>query len=1601
MLIEGLTNALEEMVWTSIETDYQDDGLRARLRLAVEGPEYAKLPALDWERVPHPASMRYPSHPDAMKLIAHAGWGAMLDALVNGRFEKIAGVFSQLFDPQPGQAPGQPDVQPEQPGVPARDAAEWSLPGQLTRVNPGQRPADGEWGDIYRLSPGEGLPELTVEVMKSGRFARSGGPVDDALRAAALGAPERDDGWILQHAPGTSPEQLDALRRALTPAYLGQLKEEAEVVARPLPDPGITVPLTPGITLQNTSDGAGLAAGRLAGIRPWQPGLTGLTLHVGAPGDVAAGRPVPTRRDVVGLLRSVRRKLQPAQVMLSFPVEDGQRWADTLQRPVLVPVAELTAAGRAVLRDESGAEVPAMVRGLTYAPARPGAAPRPPQVLYRAVFTWLDLETVRAGAGIRRLPGTAGGSDHFIQMTKTGPLLSKGRADDAALAAADAAQPPPGRWYLHLHPTADPAVTAAVKAAIRRDTLYLRMTERPMEAAATAPAVPSASGRPPATDAPAPAPAAAGTRGGGGLGLSRHVVLAPFDAGRHGAGAGYGRTAELEVGLRGGGDGSPPRSPGTVIPAADPDQLPGSGPAHGPPFSPARLSEDLHGVGAGDALTAGQIATVRALPGEPADILAGLGLEPQQLGQGLRWLADVRNAGARLDRLRAHLNGGAAAPLGAGELPDLVLALLRGPARGLVVPLLRTVTGAALADLFGDRRVYRVLRSLARTDGPLRADIDDFVRTHFQGGHGALRRGTVNPVTFTPERISTSLRGQNPHDRPEGDAVGRAAVALAGRSDDELLAGLPEPERAIGATWLSLARAAIGAQVGTWVDQVRGDRSGNPGYDLTAARKRQLVWQLLADPAGGRAALALLSASKPAELRRAFGKGRPYEVPDKLVPAAAAPALYGVLATVVPAADVPDLNWVLDGRFVGGRDAVAAGLVQPRPQPGGVFSAGLLSPRLDGIELGLPLAGQPAGLIAGTLSGFTAADYRRVGKALADLPLPERERAAWMLDKARTAVQASGGQPARAAAAGLERLLAPLRRDPRRIGTGARPGDIRLVRAPAGVRLDARTVPYGAGRLTPRDRAAQAILRVHQAQELREKRITRRTAAVAARQDSDKRRDLETLTAERAALQRRLDAGKAPASQSPAGLTARIRQADAAIARLTGSPGGGQGPASRQADQEQAQQRAALEWQENQQQLAGLHARRQELELVLAASPPRAESTALAAERLDVISRTRQELSRVRLEIIRRGGPGQTGISAAEKARRQEVAAEQASQLAADAHAALHEEVREIEASLADLPPVTESLSEHLRTVRGFGVLKAQLAAAQRSIGLLTTGHVPAWKARVLSEESSRRHDTRAALAGRDSLAVPGGGALRGGALESTRPAAAPDGNGALPADSSSLPVRRAPGAAGAPAGANGARRGPQSPRNGRQNGSRPGPYGNGFAPGGEGAGRPGEGEEQVSFQLRDGIFRLVRGTGSAESGGGAGSGSRADQRPRPPAPPGGHRASAGNGGLQLDRSGPDSTTVVLEPKDARTAAPEQAEATRTADAEAARAAQDEATATARDEAAAGRRLGESLLEPAERLQQLVLVQEALQNLDGALTRDATAAQALAPEEGR
>ena len=278
------------------------------------------------------------------------------------------------------------------------------------------------------------------------------------------------------------------------------------------------------------------------------------------------------------------------------------------------------------------------------------------------------------------------------------------------------------------------------------------------------------------------------------------------------------------------------------------------------------------------------------------------------------------------------------------------------------------------------------------------------------------------------------------------------AAALAGRTDGEVLAelDLPAPEAEIGAAWLAGARAAISDHIQEWVEQVRRYRSGDIAYHLTAAQKTRLEWQLLADPRGARAAVALLSASSPGRaapvVRQVSGRrlAGPRGDQGGARSPDPAPAMYRVLDKVVPAADVPKLNWVLDGRFADGRNALAAGRVEPRPQAEGAFSAGLLSPQLAGIELGAPLAGEPAG------------SYHRDGQR------PDRGRLPPDRQGARRPPAAAAGARRVVAGRGHQRGSGPWRRarQGRRIwaGTAADPA---APRHPGRMGVGARAVMFG------------------------------------------------------------------------------------------------------------------------------------------------------------------------------------------------------------------------------------------------------------------------------------------------------------------------------------------------------------------------------------------------------------------------------------------------------------------------------------------------------------------------------------------------------------
>jgi hypothetical protein len=376
---------------------------------------------------------------------------------------------------RPGRAPRQPDVL-------AWAASDWSRPGLLTKPDRDQLPEGSWWRDTFTLAPGGGVPVVTVEVVRSGLFVRSGGPVDDAVRAAARGVQEQRDGWILHRAPGVSQARADVLLEGLTPAFRRRLMEKREVVVRPVPDPGVPVRLPKGFRLAATRDSAGLVPDGAAGGVNWAASLAG-TLYVGAPGDTVAGRPVLSLQEVADYLRAaVPEKLWPARVLVNRPV-DGQRWADELQTQagkleteVIVTAGELDEDGSVWARDESGARWRPVTMGLGYYPARPGEAPQRPLVYHRPVADWLSLEVEPAGPRVRRLPPRAGAPAHTLHIVESGLYIYQGLpADDSGLAAVHAAGKPAGGWSFHINPNAAQVQVDAVIKALRDDDLRARM----------------------------------------------------------------------------------------------------------------------------------------------------------------------------------------------------------------------------------------------------------------------------------------------------------------------------------------------------------------------------------------------------------------------------------------------------------------------------------------------------------------------------------------------------------------------------------------------------------------------------------------------------------------------------------------------------------------------------------------------------------------------------------------------------------------------------------------------------------------------------------------------------------------------------------------------------------------------------------------------------------------------------------------------------------------------------------------------------------------------------------------------------------------------
>ena len=449
-------------------------------------------------------------------------------------------------------------------------------------------------------------------------------------------------------------------------------------------------------------------------------------------------------------------------------------------------------------------------------------------------------------------------------------------------------------------------------------------------------------------------------------------------------------------------------------------------------FDPSRLGPALDGVGLTGVLDAERITSMAAaLEARSKEEIAAVAgpLHPLARAELTLWLAGVTDLAGLVAQVAGHLTGLPQLALNAGDLRTALTRLVDGslPYRvpEIVLRVLERSPPAELDVLFAAGQLPGALLAAIPGDHPLHPGLELIREDRYGADWPALIAGQVTsrPLRFSATLISDDLRGLGRDIVQTPEQVALVARVLADRTNDRVLddLGLTGEDRTAGEQWLAGARAAIADHIDGWVERVRLHRTGNPVHEVPAAQKTSLVWQLLADPQrGARAAMALLATFSPAELQAAFRDGLLFKL------------LTSVIPLLDPAVDplASELKPFFGSRFIGGQQALANGQALPRSQPGRAFGWEVISSKLRGIDSDRPPAGVALGSIAVTVGGFSAADHSRAGRALITLSLPQRERAAWLLQEAHS-VLVAGGAAGTAAVASLERLLAPLQRGSR------------------------------------------------------------------------------------------------------------------------------------------------------------------------------------------------------------------------------------------------------------------------------------------------------------------------------------------------------------------------------------------------------------------------------------------------------------------------------------------------------------------------------------------------------------------------------------------
>ncbi len=239
--------------------------------------------------------------------------------------------------------------------------------------------------------------------------------------------------------------------------------EAASRVRRPVPDPGAPAVLPPGFAVQEASDGSTWVAARdvpeLPGATDWAGLLRPGALHVGTPGDEAAGRPVLSAQEVRAYIEGdgVPDGSKPGQVVVHRHV-DGQAWASLLNAEVRVRPGP---ADRPELRDQSGQRYDPLVTGHVFTPFTPAAGVFPPQpglvagALEKLVRDGL-ITRVEGLPWAFMLPARDGAPAHSLELAPPGGLIIRPGPPvrDEAWRAAQAGQPA-GTIIAHIDPEGD------------------------------------------------------------------------------------------------------------------------------------------------------------------------------------------------------------------------------------------------------------------------------------------------------------------------------------------------------------------------------------------------------------------------------------------------------------------------------------------------------------------------------------------------------------------------------------------------------------------------------------------------------------------------------------------------------------------------------------------------------------------------------------------------------------------------------------------------------------------------------------------------------------------------------------------------------------------------------------------------------------------------------------------------------------------------------------------------------------------------------------------------------------------------------------------